>query len=271
MAVEKNIQKAKHIMKKTPSLSHRPYIIYGRKPVIEALRSGLDITELSVLETAHGNTIQQILKLAESRNITVQFLPIHRMEAIEKGIHHQGVVATLQDSSFTYSDPESILVLAAERQEAPALAILDQITDPHNLGAIIRSAVGAGMHGIIIPKHHSAEVNATVLKTSAGTALFCKMARVTNLVQTMEWLKSRNIWIYGASATAEKNLYDMDFRSGTAVIIGSEGKGMRRLVEEHCDFLMRIPLHGPAESLNASVAAGVIFFEIRRQRLIHKK
>lgn len=241
-------------------------LIYGRRPVEEALRSGAEITAVIFQEHVRGENVQEIRALAERRKVPVRIQPANYFDKLFPDLNHQGVMAELVSREFQYAEPEEMLELAARRNEKPALGILDQITDPHNLGAIIRSAVAAGLHGLIIPKHHSAEVTATVMKTSAGAALFCKIAVVTNIVHTMDWLKKQDLWIYGTSLASVKSLYETDLTGGTAMVIGSEGKGMRRLVEEHCDFLVSIPMHGPVQSLNASVAAGIMFFELRRQR-----
>ncbi len=251
-----------------PERNRSKNLLFGRQPLMEALRAGFGVIGITIQDGARGDIIAQIRQLAEQLGIPVRTEGQRFFDRLAPGKNHQGVLAEYRSEAFDYTEPEALLEYAAVKNEKPVLAILDQITDPHNFGAIIRSAVAAGLHGLIIPKHNAAEVTDTVMKTSAGTAASCGIARVTNIVQTMEWLKKNDVWIYGSSAAAEKSIYESDFRGGTAVVIGSEGKGMRRLVEEHCDFLMRIPLRGPAESLNASVAAGVIFFEINRQRSV---
>lgn len=245
-------------------------LIYGRKPVLEALKAQESIEEIHIQEHTHGWVVEEIISLARSNHVKVKRITAAQMEKTAGKLNHQGVMATVRGSEFHYADLDDILNLAQERNEPHVIALLDQITDPHNLGAIIRSAECAGVHGLIIPRHNAAGVNATVVKTSAGATAYCKIVMVTNIVQTIDHLKERGLWFFGTSLRGEKNYYDIDWSGPTGIVIGSEGKGLRPLVADHCDFLIKIPMHGHIQSLNASVAAGVLFFEIRRQRLLKK-
>jgi 23S rRNA (guanosine2251-2'-O)-methyltransferase len=201
--------------------------IYGRKPVLEALRSG-------------------------ARAVT------HIYD------HHQGAIAVVD--AFKYSDLQDLLDSANHRNEPAFILLLDEIEDPHNLGAILRSADAAGVHGAVIPKNRAVEVNATVVKSSAGAAEHVATVKVTNLNDTIKRLKDANVWVVGTDAEATKNFYDYDYRQPVALVIGNEGKGLRRLVRENCDELVRIPMAGKVSSLNASVAAALLLFEVVRQR-----
>ena len=169
-------------------------------------------------------------------------------------------------NDYRYVEIEDILALAQRKNEPPFLLVLDEIEDPHNLGALVRTAECAGVHGVIIPKHHAASVNQTVIKTSAGATSHMPIARVTNIAQTLDELKKENIWIVGTDMQAEKKYFEHDYRGAVAVVIGSESSGMRRLVKEKCDFLVSIPMHGKIESLNASVAGGLVLFEAAKLR-----
>ncbi len=242
--------------------------IFGRKPVLESLRAGENILEIIILDTATGSPeISNILSLSKKIKVTT------KNSGFFKGYgqhNHQGVIAILQDFEFKYRDIDDIFSQAERKGEKPLIAILDEITDPHNLGAIIRSAECAGFHGVIIPKHRSAEVNATVVKTSAGSVVHIPIVQVTNLTHVFEEIQERGVWIYGTDMDTEKNYTQIDSKDAIAVVIGSEGSGLRKMIKEHCDFLIKIPMHGKIESLNASVAAGIVFFDIVRQRAIKK-
>ncbi len=240
------------------------HIIYGRRAVLEAIRSGASIEELYCVKAAHG--LSEIEKAARALGIRIKESSNDNLTQWARNSNHQGIVARMGSSEFVYADMEAIFSRAEERHEKAMIAILDEIVDPHNLGAIIRSAVCAGFHGIIISRHHSAEINATVMKTSAGAAVHIPIVQVTNLAQTLTELKEKGVWIYGTAMEAEQNYFDIDADDHIGLVIGSEGSGMRRLTKEKCDFLIKIPMSGPVASLNASVAAGIIFFEVRRHR-----
>ena len=237
--------------------------IEGRNAVLEAFRSGKTIDKLFVLDGCKDGPIQTILREAKKHDTLVQFVAKERLEQLSETKKHQGVIAMA--AAFSYATVEDILENARKKNEAPFVILLDNIEDPHNLGAILRTAEAAGFHGIILPKRRSASLNATVAKTSAGAVSWVKVARVPNLVAAMEELKQNGIWIYGTDA-AGTDYTQTDFRDGTAFVIGSEGNGMGRLVREHCDQLLSLPMYGKVNSLNASVAASIFMYEAVRQR-----
>ncbi|HNW59881.1 MAG TPA: 23S rRNA (guanosine(2251)-2'-O)-methyltransferase RlmB [bacterium] len=238
--------------------------IYGRNPVLEWLRAGYPTEKLLISRELSGAALQEIEKLAAGLNLAVENVSRPELARAAGSDHHQGVAAriTLPD----YVEVDEILARAAQRNEPPLLAILDCVQDPHNLGAILRSADGAGVHGVIIPKDNAAPMTAAVFKASAGAAAHVAVARVTNLSRTMDELKERGIWFAGTDEEGEQLYTELDLKGPTGLVLGSEGKGLRRLVREECDFVARIPLRGKVSSLNVSVAAAVLFFEARRQR-----
>jgi len=238
-------------------------IIYGKNPIREALDAARTINKIFVLRGKKSPSDMKIIQKAKQAKIPIR--EVDRKKLIELTGHdgHQGFVALVLE--IDYSTIDDIFALAEDRKEKPLIALLDEIQDPHNLGAIIRSAEALGFHGIIVPKDRSAGLSATVMKTSAGAASHLPIVRVTNLARTMEELKSAGIWIAGADQDAEQTIYEVNFPSSLAVVIGSEGKGLRRLIKQKCDFLVRIPLFGNVNSLNASVAAGIIFAEVRKR------
>ena len=239
-------------------------IIYGKNPIIEALDAGQPINKIYLATGPKHPADNKIIQLARQNGIPVR--EVARKKLIELAGHDktQGVVAILTE--IGYSAIEDIFNRATQRQEAPLIAILDEIQDPHNFGAIIRSAEAFGFHGIVFPKDRSVGITDTVAKTSAGAVSHIPIVRVQNLAQWMKELKSQNIWIAGADQQAEISLFEADLNRPLAVVVGSEGKGLRRLIKESCDFLVRIPMVGQINSLNASVAAALIFCEARKQR-----
>ena len=239
-------------------------IISGRQPVLEALKAGAQIEKIVLLHGAHGTAIEKIRSLARQRGVSVVEADKERFERLNPNAVSQGVIALQPEKA--YVDVFHLLDVAKEKNEPPFLLILDDIEDPHNLGALIRTAECAGIHGVIIPKHHSATVTETVEKTSAGATAYMPIAKVTNIAQTLEELKASGLWIIGTDAAGDRTYYDVDFHGPIAIVVGSEGKGIRRLVKEKCDFLVRIPLFGKIESLNASVAGAVVMFEAARMR-----
>jgi 23S rRNA (guanosine2251-2'-O)-methyltransferase len=238
--------------------------IAGRQPLLEALKSRLPIDQILILHGTAGAQIQQIKQLAREQRIAVKEADKERFREVSGDTVTQGVLALVND--YRYVEIEDILALAQRKNEPPFLLVLDEIEDPHNLGALVRTAECAGVHGVIIPKHHAASVNQTVIKTSAGATSHMPIARVTNIAQTLDELKKENIWIVGTDMQAEKKYFEHDYRGAVAVVIGSESSGMRRLVKEKCDFLVAIPMHGKIESLNASVAGGLVLFEAAKLR-----
>lgn len=239
-------------------------IIYGRNSVLEAIKSEHSIDRIIIQDQENQhNTVNKIVAEARNRNLVVQFKAKDQMNQLVESDKHQGVIAYL--AAYDYATVEDILAVAKEKDEPPFIVILDEIEDPHNLGAIIRTAHIAGAHGIIIPKRRAVGLTATVAKTSAGAIEHLKVARVTNITRTIEDLKKVNIWV--ACADMDGTLmYDVDLKGALALVIGSEGKGVSRLVREKCDFVATIPMEGQITSLNASVAAGVLIYEAYRQR-----
>lgn len=236
--------------------------IAGRNPVMEALKSGTSLDTIYISQESGG--LQEIVSLAKSQGIPVKIVTDAKLSQLTGGAVHQGVAA--EGACGKYVSLEELLQLAADRNEPPLLVICDGIQDPHNLGAIIRTAEAAGAHGIIIPKRRSASLTTTVGKTSAGAVSWLPVARVSNLVSAMEYLKEHGVWIYGTDASG--SLYtQQDYTGGTAFVIGSEGFGIGRLVGETCDAMLCLPMRGKVNSLNASVAAGIFLYEAVRQRM----
>ncbi len=243
---------------------HRTDVISGRNAVIEALKSKQQIDVIYVQSSFTGGSMNQLIALAREQRIVIKQVTAQKLDDLSEHINHQGVVAIT--SVAEYVSLEDILKIAQEKQQPPFLLICDEIEDPHNLGAIIRTAEAVGVHGVVIPKRRSASLTQIVYKTSAGAASVVPVCRVANLVQTIEKLKQQQIWIYTADMDGTP-WCQMDYAGGVALIIGSEGKGVSRLVKEQSDFIVSLPMNGQINSLNASVAAGVLMYEISRQRL----
>lgn len=239
-------------------------LITGRKPVLEALKSNTPIDRLMVAQNSHGEIVDEILKIARQKNIPFKLTPADQISRTAQNQNTQGIIAFVGTKEF--SDISELFNVAKAKNEQPFFLIFDEIEDVHNLGALIRTAVCTGAHGGIIPKHHNAPVNDTVIKTSAGASLQFPMARVTNIAQTIEELKENGVWIVGTEMTAQKNFTEVDYSVPVALVIGNEGKGMRRLVKDKCDFLVKIPMKGNFESLNASVAGAIVMYEVLRKR-----
>lgn len=237
-------------------------IIAGRNPVIEALKSDSDINCIYIC--GNGGSLGQIRKLAKDKNIVVKDALETKLSQLANGASHQGVVAV--GACGKYVTVEDILEISRKKGTSPFIIICDEIEDPHNLGAIIRTAESAGADGIIIPKRRSASLNATVFKTSAGAASWLPVARVSNLANTIDFLKENGVWIYGTDATGE-DYSKTDLTGSIGLVIGSEGFGISRLIMKKCDFLLKLPMLGKITSLNASVAAGIFMYEAVRQRL----
>ena len=242
-------------------------IIAGRKPVIEALNAGTPVEKIYILRGTHGEPIDTIKRLARQKNILCSEADKHVIEKFSRDTNSQGVVAIV--GTKEYIDVDEILSIATTKNEKAFILLFDEIEDPHNLGALIRTAVCLGAHGGIIPKHNAAPVNETVAKTSAGASAHFPIAKVTNIAATIEELKEKGIWIVGADADAQRNFTDVDYSMPVALVIGNEGKGIRRLVKEKCDFLVKIPMTGAFDSLNASVAGALIMYEVFRKLTVH--
>ena len=236
---------------------------------MEALRTGRELERLTVLKQKEGRgakpegSLQKILAKAKDQRIPVFYADRTVLDKMAGGGAHQGVIATVSD--YEYQTVEDLLQVAADRGEPPFLILLDGLDDPHNLGAVMRTAECAGAHGIIIPERRSVSVNATVMKTSAGAAEHIGCARVKNIPRTMEELQAAGVWIYGCDMDGT-DCFESDLRGPAAIVIGNEGKGISRLVREKCDFIISIPMRGRINSLNASNAAAIVMYEILRQR-----
>ncbi len=239
-------------------------IIEGRNAVIEALRSGEAIDKIYLAKGETDKTLGHIASTARDKGIVVVEADRRKLDGMSCTHAHQGVIALA--AMREYVTVESILQSAADRGEAPLLVVCDEISDPHNLGAILRTAECAGAHGVIIPKRRSAGLTAIVGKTSAGAVSYMPVARVANLPATLKELKKQGVWIYGTAAEGDTSLYQADLKGPAAIVIGSEGSGMGRLVRETCDFLVSIPMKGHISSLNASAAAAILLYEAVRRR-----
>lgn len=240
-------------------------IIEGRNAVIEALRAGTQIDKIFIMKGEVDTALGHIASTARSQGIVVADADKRKLDGMSRTHAHQGVIALA--AMREYVSVQSLLDAAAEKGETPLLVVCDEISDPHNLGAILRTAECAGAHGVIIPKRRSAGLTAIVGKTSAGAVSYMPVARVANLPATLEELKKKGVWVYGTAAEGTTSLYDADLKGPAAIVIGSEGSGMGRLVREKCDFLVSIPMKGHISSLNASAAAAILLYEAVRRRM----
>ncbi len=241
-------------------------VIEGRNAVIEALRTGTHIDKIFLLKGETDKTLGHIASTARNRGVVVVDADRRKLDGMSRTHAHQGVIALAAVREYVSVD--DILQRARDLDQAPLVVVCDEISDQHNLGAIIRTAECAGAHGLIIPKRRSAGLTAIVAKTSAGAVSHLPVARVANISALLKELKDAGLWVFGADAAAKTDLYQADLRLPAAIVIGSEGDGMGRLVREHCDVLLRIPMHGKLNSLNASAAAAIVLYEVVRQRLI---
>jgi len=237
--------------------------IEGRNAVLEAFRSGRSVDKLYVLDGCQDGPVRTIIREARKGDTIINFVDKSRLDLLSETGHHQGVIAIV--ASYEYSTVEDILENARSKGEAPFIFLLDNIEDPHNLGAIIRTANLAGAHGVIIPKRRAAGLTATVARTSAGALNYTPVAKVTNMAKTIEELKEEGLWFVCADMGGTR-MYDLDLKGPIGLVIGNEGDGVSKLVREKCDFIASIPMKGNIDSLNASVAAGVLAYEIVRQR-----
>lgn len=240
-------------------------IIEGRNAVAEALRAGTPIDKVFVLKGEVDLPLRQLANQARQQGAVLAEVDRHKLDAMSRTHAHQGIVAVA--AVREYASVEDLLQAARDRGEPPLLVVCDELSDPHNLGAVIRTAECAGAHGVIIPKRRSAGLTAIVGKTSAGAVSYMPVARVSNLPATLEELKKKGIWVYGTAAEGATSLYEADLKGPAAIVIGSEGSGMGRLVREKCDFLVSIPMKGHISSLNASAAAAILLYEAVRRRM----
>lgn len=236
--------------------------IFGKNPVLEVLKSDRSVNKVLIAKDSQ-KAVQEVIKLAKDRKIPFQMVEKSYLDKLFPQKNHQGVAALV--SAVDYVDWQDILAIARKKGEDPFIIILDEIEDPHNLGAIIRTADGAGAHGVIIPKRRAVPLTEGVAKASAGAVEHVPVARVANLAQIIDLLKKEGCWIVGTSVKGQK-VYKQDLKGPLVIVIGSEGKGLGRLIEEKCDFLVTIPMQGKIQSLNASVAAGIVMYEVVRQR-----
>lgn len=237
--------------------------IIGKNAVIEALKSDREINKLLIAEGSQKGQMQQVIGLAKQKNVLVQFVPKKKIDGMVEG-NHQGVVA--QVAAYEYAELDDLFVAAERKNETPFFLLLDEIEDPHNLGSIMRTADAVGAHGIIIPKRRAVGLTATVAKASTGAIEYIPVVRVTNMARTIDELKERGIWIAGTDAVGEEDYRSFDGTLPLGLVIGSEGKGMGRLIRDKCDFLIRLPMKGHVTSLNASVAAALLMYEVFRKR-----
>ena len=238
-------------------------IVYGRNAVAEAIKSGVSINKILYYSESQGS-IKQILKLAKDNKIIITPTDRNKLNEISGTKDNQGIVALVSPKQYVSID--DILAIAEEKNEPPFIIVMDEVQDPHNLGAVLRTCDAVGVHGVIISKRRGAPLTGTVAKSSAGAFETVPVARVTNISSTLQYLKDKGLWIYGTDMDGETAFYDADLKGPVALVIGSEGFGMGRLVKENCDFILNIPMQGQISSLNASVAAGVIMYEIFKQR-----
>ncbi len=238
-------------------------LIIGKNPVLEALKSGREMNKIWIAEGSQRGQMQSIIQLAKEMGITVQYVPKKKMDQLSDG-NHQGVIA--QVAAYQYYDIDDLFKKAEAQGEAPFFIILDELEDPHNLGSIMRTADAVGAHGIIIPKRRSVALTATVAKASTGAIEYVPVARVTNLARTVDELKERGVWIFGTDAKGNQDYRQLDGVIPLALVIGSEGKGISRLLRDKCDVLVRLPMIGHVTSLNASVAASLLMYEVYRKR-----
>ena len=261
-----NYSKRNNDRRKDVEVKEKVYddIVEGRNPVLELIEAEKDINKIFVQAGERNGSITKIIAKAKEKRIVMVEVQKSKLDEMSETKNHQGVIAIVPP--FEYCDVYDILEYANKKGEKPFIIILDGIEDPHNLGSIIRTAETSGAHGIIIPKRRAAAVNATVAKTSAGAVEHVKIARVSNINDTIKVLKDNGVWIYGTDGDARNMYYDQDFRDATALVIGSEGFGMSDLVKKNCDGLVKIPMKGKITSLNASVSAGIVMYEVVKQR-----
>ena len=243
-------------------------VLVGRNAVTEALKSGRGINKLWIASGDREGSVAEIAALAKERGIVVQYVERAKIESLAGGHRHQGVLAYV--APVPYAELDDILKEAGEKGEAPFLVLLDELEDPHNLGALLRTADATGVHGILIPKRRSVSLNATVAKTSAGAVEYVPVARIGNIAQTLKKLKEKGFWVAGADMDGEKAYYEADLTGPLVLVVGSEGRGMSRLTKEACDFIVSMPMVGRINSLNASVAGSILMYESMRQRLQKK-
>lgn len=261
--------KARQVKKVEKTDDSGEFKVEGRNAVIELLKSGKPVNKVFIQKGERQGSINEVIKLAKKNNNLISEVEKSKLDTLSDTGHHQGVIAFV--SAVEYKNIDDIFALASERNEDPFIMIADEIEDPHNLGALIRTAECAGCHGVIIPKRRAVGVTEVVAKTSVGATQYVPIVRVNNINETIKELQDRGVWIVGTDGSAETLYTEQDMTGSIAIIIGSEGKGMGTLTMKNCDFLVKIPMMGKITSLNASVSGGIVVFEALRQRLIKKK
>lgn len=239
-------------------------IIVGKNPIIEAIQSDRSINKIYIADGINKASIHNLLTLIKEKKIVTQFVPRKKLDQMAEGQQHQGIVAEV--APYDYIEINEIVSNLKKSQRLPFLVMLDGIEDPHNLGSILRTADVTGVNGVIIPKRRSVGLTSTVAKTSAGAIEHVPVSRVTNLAQTLDYLKDEGYWVVGTDASAKQSFVELDYKMPVCIVIGSEGKGISRLIKEKCDFFVNMPMQGNVNSLNASVAAGIIMYEVYRKR-----
>lgn len=239
-------------------------LVAGRNAVMEVLKGSRSVNRLLIANGASEGSVREIIALAKSKGINVQFYERSKLDSMAPGVRHQGVLA--QVPPVEYVELEDILQVAKDRNEPPFIVLLDELEDPHNLGAILRTADAVGVHGVLIPKHRSCPLSATVAKTSAGAVEHVPVARIGNMVQTIKRLKKEGLWVAAADMDGT-DYFDTDMTGALLLIIGSEGQGVGRLIKEQCDFVVKLPMIGKINSLNASVAGSILMYEAMKQRM----
>ncbi|AKN32997.1 RNA methyltransferase [Clostridium carboxidivorans P7] len=260
----RRIEKDNNFSRNTSEKSFREDLIEGRNAVIEVLKSERTVEQILVANGDVSGSINLILALAKEKKVVIKQVDRKKLDQLSQTGAHQGVIA--QITPYKYCDVDDIISYAEEKGEKPFIVILDEIEDPHNFGSIIRTAETCGVHGIIIPKRRNVGLTPAVYKASVGAIEHMKIAKITNINNAIDKLKEQGIWVYGADMNGENYCYDVDFRGAVALIIGSEGKGILKLTKNKCDVLVKIPMVGNISSLNASVAGGILMYEILKQR-----
>lgn len=240
-------------------------LIVGRNAVMEALKSGRSINKVLIAKGERQGSIKEVIALAKEKRLVIQEVEFKKLDEMTGGLRHQGVLAYA--APVDYVEIDDILEKAQSLSQPPFIVLLDELEDPHNLGAILRTADAAGVHGVLIPKRRNCQLSATVAKTSAGAVEYVPVARIGNITQTLKELKKLGLWVVGADMDGDKDYYEADLTGPMVLVVGSEGKGIGRLVKEQCDFVVKIPMQGKINSLNASVAASILMYESLKQRL----
>ena len=250
-------------------MSEDAEIIVGRNSVLEALRAGRSLNKILVAKGERQGSVREIISQARELGLIIQEVDTAKLDQLSAGVRHQGVVAMA--APVAYVEVDDILSIAYEKNEPPFLVLLDELADPHNVGAILRTADASGVHGVLIPKRRSCPLTQTVAKTSAGAVEHVPVARIGNVSQTLKALKKQGLWVVGADMDGTENYYEADLTGPVVIVVGSEGEGMGRLTKEACDFIVKIPMRGQITSLNASVACSLLLYEVLRQRELKGK